>query len=205
MRMLAVGSKCGPHVRSLRVTLCPPRGLALLGAARRCVRCPHVDPRLMFGLFKHHIANRFTRGFTLLELLVVIAIMALATAGVSLAMRDNAQTSLEREAQRLAVLFESARAQSRTSGVRVVWHTTANGFQFDGLTPGALPDRWLTEGTTVGGTSSIQLGPEPIIGPQAVVLLISQPAGQSTDQASRSLQVATDGLRPFAVQAVGQP
>ena len=150
-------------------------------------------------------ACNLIRGFTLLELLVVIAIMALATAGVSLAMRDNAQTSLEREAQRLAVLFESARAQSRTSGMRVVWHTTANGFQFDGLTPGALPDRWLTEGTTVRGTSSIQLGPEPIIGPQAVELLRSQPAGQSADQASRSLQVATDGLRPFAVQAVGQP
>ena len=146
-----------------------------------------------------------TRGFTLLELLVVIAIMALATAGVSLAMRDNSQTTLEREAQRLAVLFESARAQSRTSGVRVVWHTTDNGFQFDGLAPGALPGRWLAEGTTVRGTSSIQLGPEPIIGPQAVELLASQPAGQSTGQASLSLRVTTDGLRPFAVQAAGQP
>lgn len=45
-------------------------------------------------------------GFTLLELLIVIAIMAMATAGVSLAMRDNAQTTLERDAQRLAVLLE---------------------------------------------------------------------------------------------------
>ena len=67
-------------------------------------------------------------GFTLLELLIVMAIMAMATAGVSLAMRDNAQTALERDAQRLAVLFESARAQSRTTGIGVYWHTTDNGF-----------------------------------------------------------------------------
>lgn len=159
----------------------------------------------MSGLLNNPASGRFTRGFTLLELLVVIAIMAMATAGVSLAMRDNSQTSLEREAQRLAVLFESARAQSRTSGVRVVWHTTASGFQFEGLAPGALPSRWLAEGTTVRGTPGIQLGPEPIIGPQAVELLISQSVGQPADQASRSLRVATDGLRPFTVQASGQP
>ena len=141
------------------------------------------------------------KGFTLLELLVVIAIMALATAGVSLAMRDNNQTSLEREAQRLAVLFESARAQSRTSGVRVVWYTTERGFKFDGLVPGALPERWLAEGTSVRGTASVQLGPEPLIGPQAVELV----TGQSAGQAGLSLRVATDGLRPFKVQAAGQP
>lgn len=159
----------------------------------------------MFGFSKNYAANRFSRGFTLLELLVVIAIIAMATAGVSLAMRDNAQTSLEREAQRLAVLFESARAQSRSSGVRVVWHTTVNGFQFEGLAPNALPSRWLAEGTSVRGTNSIPLGPEPIIGPQAVEIFIRQPTGEPADQANRSLRVATDGLRPFAVQAAGQP
>ncbi len=145
------------------------------------------------------------RGFTLLELLVVIAIMALATAGVSLSMRDNAQTGLEREAQRLAVLFESARAQSRTSGVQVIWHTTDSGFKFEGVVPGALPSQWLAPGTTVRGTSSVLLGPEPIIGPQAVELVTSPPAGQSAAQPGPSMRVATDGLRPFAVQAAGQP
>ena len=152
------------------------------------------------------VANRWIQGFTLLELLVVIAIMALATSGVSLAMRDNSQTALAREAQRLAVLFESARAQSRTSGVRVIWHTTGNGFKFEGVVPGALPSQWLTQGTTVRGTTSVQLGPEPIIGPQAVELVSGLPAGQSAgQQAGPSLRVATDGLRPFTVQAAGQP
>ena len=150
-------------------------------------------------------SNRLIRGFTLLELLVVIAIMALATSGVSLAMRDTAQTALEREAQRLAVLFESARAQSRTSGVRVIWYATDSGFKFEGVVPGALPERWLTEGTSVRGTASVQLGPEPLIGPQAVELIARQPTGQPGERASPSLRVATDGLRPFTVQAAGQP
>lgn len=144
----------------------------------------------------------------MLELLVVVAIMAMATAGVSLAMRDNAQTSLEREAQRLAVLFESARSQSRASGVAVYWRTTADGFRFEGLQAGALPDKWLSEGITAsirsGQTSAdvssparaVQLGPEPIVGGQTVDLF-SPATGDG--QPTRSLRIGTDGLRPFAV------
>ncbi|HRN65296.1 MAG TPA: prepilin-type N-terminal cleavage/methylation domain-containing protein, partial [Alicycliphilus sp.] len=60
-------------------------------------------------------------GFTLLELLVVIAIIALATAGVGLALRDSGATALQREGERLAALLESARAQSRASGAAVRW------------------------------------------------------------------------------------
>ena len=147
-------------------------------------------------------------GFTLLELLVVIAIMAMATAGVSLAMRDSTQTALEREAQRLAVLFESARAQSRASGTSVVWHTTAEGFRFEGLPLGALPERWLSDGITVNGVDTVQLGPEPIIGPQGINLVNASPAiaaANSSPQSAQAWRVATDGLRPFSVQKVGEP
>ncbi len=139
-------------------------------------------------------------GFTLIELLVVIAIVAVATAGVGLAMRGTAQSSLEREAQRLAVLFESARAQSRASGVAVVWRTTPEGFKFEGLPAGVLPERWLSEGITADG-STLQLGPEPIIGPQAVELM----AAPVSEKAPQTLRIATDGLRPFAVGVQGQP
>jgi general secretion pathway protein H len=140
---------------------------------------------------------RGTRGFTLLELLVVVAIIAMATAGVSFALRDSQATQLDREAQRLAALLESARAQSRSSGVPVRWVPVAGGFRFTGLPPDSLPDRWLSETTQVRGNAALQLGPEPIIGKQEVVL-------ESTAAPGRSLRIATDGLRPFTVTSEGQ-
>ena len=136
--------------------------------------------------------RRRARGFTLLELLVVVAIIAIATAGVGFALRDSQATQLDREAQRLAALLESARAQSRSSGVPVRWYPVAGGFHFDGVPPNTLPERWLSESTQVRGAATLQLGPEPIIGRQAVVL-------ESTAAPGRSLRVATDGLRPFTV------
>lgn len=132
-------------------------------------------------------------GFTLLELLVVVAIIAMASAGVGFALRDSSQTRLEREAQRLAALFESARARSRASGIAVRWHTTAQGFRFDGLPPKVLPENWLGADTAVRGPATLLLGPEPIIGRQDIALGI-------TGEPGRVLHVVTDGLRPFSVQ-----
>lgn len=137
-------------------------------------------------------SDHLARGFTLLELLVVVAIIGIASAGVSLALRDSQATQLEREGLRLAALLESARAQSRSSGVPVRWYPTEGGFRFEGVPPNLLPDHWLADSTQVRGNTVLQLGPEPIIGRQEVVL------GSSTAP-NRSLRVATDGLRPFAV------
>jgi general secretion pathway protein H len=136
--------------------------------------------------------RRRARGFTLLELLVVVAIIAIASAGVGFALRDAQATQLDREAQRLAALLESGRAQSRSSGVPVRWYPVAGGFHFDGVPPNTLPEHWLSESTQVRGAAILQLGPEPIIGRQAVVL-------ESTAAPGRSLRVGTDGLRPFTV------
>jgi general secretion pathway protein H len=139
-------------------------------------------------------------GFTLLELLVVLAIVAMVTASVSLAMRDSSQVLLERDAQRLAALLESARARSRVTGVPVRWHASATGFTFDGLASSELPEQWLDQDTAVAGDSAavgavtLSLGPEPIIGPQELVLI-------SSSQPGKSVRLATDGVRPFAVQA----
>jgi general secretion pathway protein H len=133
-----------------------------------------------------------------LELLVVVAIIAVASAGVGFAMRDSGATQLEREAQRLAALLESARAQSRSSGVPVRWYVVDGGFRFDGVAPAALPEQWLSDTTQVLGPATLQLGPEPIIGRQEVLL-------GSTVLPGRSLRVATDGLRPFAVSPGASP
>ena len=136
--------------------------------------------------------RRRRAGFTLLELMVVVAIVAIASAGVSFALRDAAGAPLERDAQRLAALLESARARSRLSGQPVRWVATPDAFRFDGLPTDSLPQKWLNADTRVRAGGPLQLGPEPIIGPQAVVLT-------SAEHPERSLQVATDGLRPFAV------
>lgn len=149
-------------------------------------------------------ARRRSGGFTLLELLVVLAIIALATAGVGLALRDSGQATLDREAERLSALLESARAQSRASGIAVRWRPTPQGpgnFIFDGLQPDTLPTAWLADGITAqplaadgSAVPALQLGPEPIIAAQQVLLTADGPP-------ARSLRIGTDGLRPFAVVA----
>ena len=143
------------------------------------------------------------QGFTLLELLVVVALIAVATAGVSLSLRDSAQSALQRDAERLAVLLETGRAQARANGLPVIWRTQDNSanpvqsFVFEGLPPPGLPKNWLADTTRARAGSAITLGPEPLIEPQAVALSTAQSAPQSPGQ---TLWVVTDGLRPFKVQ-----
>jgi len=148
-------------------------------------------------------------GFTLIELLVVMALIAIATSVASLALRDPASTRLDREAVRLAALLESARVEARSAGMAVRWETTAvdsagnvtgatdgkgnAGFRFVGLPPGAenAPTNWLNEGVSaeIVGARAVQLGPDPVIPPQRIVLRLD----------NQQIVLATDGLAPFAV------
>ena len=144
--------------------------------------------------------NALPPGFTLLELLVVVALIAVATAGVSLSLRDSTHSALQRDAERLAVLLETGRAQARANGLPVVWRTqdqapnALQSFVFEGLPPPGLPQNWLATSTRATPGSAITLGPEPLIEPQAVALSAPQSPGQT-------LWVVTDGLRPFKVQS----
>jgi general secretion pathway protein H len=137
------------------------------------------------------------RGFTLIELLVVLAIVALASSLVVVSMRDSAQTHLDEEAERLAALLEGARTEARASGITVRWEPAgaeaddgAN-FRFIGLPPSSnLPTHWLQPGVSaeIIGARAVQLGPEPILPAQRIVL--------SRDQ--RRTVLSSDGLAPFA-------
>jgi general secretion pathway protein H len=136
-------------------------------------------------------------GFTLMELLVVIALIAIGTAAVSFTLRDTSQTLLERDADRLTALLESPRPRSRSSGVPVVWrpvvetnsNNTPAAFAFEGLPPQALPAEWLSPQTQVAANSLLRLGPDPIIGPQSVML----------SHQNFRLCVSTNGIEPFRV------
>ena len=135
-------------------------------------------------------------GFTLLELLLVVALIAMASAGVAFSLRESGEQLLEREALRLVARLDAARAQSRATGNAIVWRPDAEGYAFFGASgPAAAPVPWLEPGTTVRDDQPLVLGPEPIIGAQAIELVLGD----------RSLRVATDGLRPFAVVPDGEP
>ncbi len=137
------------------------------------------------------------RGFTLIELLIVISLVAIASAVASLALRDPSSTQLEREATRLAALLESARAEARASGLRVLWVPTPKregvaGFRFVGLPATSTPpEDWLdssVEAEVVGARAAV-LGPEPVIGAQRIVLRLDD----------QRLVLTTDGLGPFVL------
>ncbi|HNU09953.1 MAG TPA: prepilin-type N-terminal cleavage/methylation domain-containing protein [Rubrivivax sp.] len=141
-------------------------------------------------------------GFTLIELMVVVMLIAAATAGVSLALRDSTQDRLDREAVRLATLLEAARAEARAAALPVIWRPTPEAddqpFRFVGLAAShRLPTHWLDDGIRAqvdGGRGALVLGPEPLIGAQRVILMLQ----------GQRIAVATDGLRPFAVQALDE-
>jgi general secretion pathway protein H len=150
--------------------------------------------------------NNKQRGFTLMELMVVVAIIAIASAGVMFAIPDASATALEREALRLSALLDSARAQSRASGLAITWKPTDDGFEFQGIPKiknsrtGEMedvvkyPKTWLNSETKVDADSRLALGPEPVIAQQELVLRHAQ----------RSLTLSTDGIRPFAIKSSDQ-
>lgn len=137
-------------------------------------------------------------GFTLIELLVVVALVAITSATISLALRDPAELQLQREAQRLAALLETARAESRASGLAVRWipkgAKPGQDFQFAGLPPTLeLPSRWLGDPvavsipTATAANPGLVLGPEPLIPAQQVRLQLG----------SQRVVLGTDGLAAF--------
>ncbi len=152
------------------------------------------------------------QGLTLLELLVVLAIVGFAMAAVSLSVRDSRQTQLEREAQRLVAVLEAARAQSRTSGVALIWQVTTEGFVIRpghaASSMGARQDTWLTAGTQASVSPAIAppnstapanwvvLGPEPIVAPTRITLRM---LSANSSQPAPALNIGTDGLQPFRV------
>ena len=127
--------------------------------------------------------------------MVVVVIVGIASAAITMTLRDRSQSKLEEEGARLSALLETARTQSRIVGTDVRWQpSNTGGFQFIGLPPVAakeLPSHWLdpdTTATVVGGPQLL-LGPEPLLPAQRVVLHLGE----------REIAVGTDGLSPFQI------
>ena len=119
------------------------------------------------------------QGLTLLELLVVLAIIGFAMAGVSLSLRDSSQTQLEREAQRLVAVLEAARAQSRTSGIALIWQPTPEGFV---IRPALAPN--AAQGNNPAITAAPSIAANPIAARTETWLTAGTQAAISTASAS---------------------
>jgi general secretion pathway protein H len=169
------------------------------------------------------------QGLTLLELLVVLAIIGFAMAGVSLSLRDSSQTQLEREAQRLVAVLEAARAQSRTSGIALIWQATPEGFVIrpalstnptqvnnaaitsaagNAVSPIATrTETWLVIGTQASvSTAAPPNNNTPanlvVLGPEPILAparITLSVAATNSAKPVTSLSIGTDGLRPFQV------
>lgn len=153
-----------------------------------------------------HTQQEAQRGLTLIELMVVISLIAIAVAGVSLSLRDPQASALEREAQRLSSVLEAARAQSRSTGMPLVWQARPEGFAVVPAAVGASASDgllqvnlipWLVQGLRVSirhaqgqEQKALLLGAEPMMPAVTVVLA----------HGAKQIRLVTDGLRPFRVE-----
>lgn len=78
-----------------------------------------------------HAARARSAGFTLLEMLVVLMIAGLLVSLASLSLTRNPRTDLNEEAQRLALLFESAGDEAQVRARPIAWQPVEGGFRFD--------------------------------------------------------------------------
>lgn len=144
------------------------------------------------------------RGFTLIEVMVVLAVMAMAAGMVALAWPADPQRALQRDAERVAAVLQAQRVLSRATGQARWWQLQAGALLVYAEGSGPQPvlqlapqDARVRWATALQG-QRFQLGPEPIVPPQTLQLWRE---GTSADTALQgAVWVATDGVRPFAVQ-----
>lgn len=73
---------------------------------------------------------RLQSGFTLLEMLVVLVIAGLLISLAALSITRNPRTEFAEEAQRLALLFESAANEAQVRAQLIAWEPTPSGYRF---------------------------------------------------------------------------
>ena len=74
------------------------------------------------------IARR--RGFTLLELLAVVFVVGILSSMLVVVAWPSDAAGADKEARRLAALFELALAEARANGQRIAWSPEGNGYSF---------------------------------------------------------------------------
>ncbi|MFP3604428.1 GspH/FimT family pseudopilin [Paraburkholderia caledonica] len=109
-----------------RVTIEPP--LAAAGTATHARDCRRSAA---WSAMSARAGRRRAAGFTLLEMMVVLVIAGLLVSLTALTMTRNPRTDLNEEAQRLALLFESAGDEAQVRARPIAWQPLDGGFRFD--------------------------------------------------------------------------
>jgi general secretion pathway protein H len=148
------------------------------------------------------------RGFTLIEVMVVLALLGMATGLVALAWPTDPHRALQRDAERVAAVLQAQRVLSRSTGQPRWWQVQGGELWVHAADTGPLPVlRLRPQDPRVHWRSALDgqrhsLGPEPIVPGQTLQVWRNRngsPAEAGMAAGSWVL-VATDGVRPFAVQ-----
>ena len=118
-------------------------------------------------------------GFTLLEMMVVLVIAGILVSLTALTMTRNPRTDLNEEAQRLALLFESAGDEAQVRARPIAWLPVDGGFRFDIRTEDGWrplrddllrPRRWDggVTGVTIQYAGSDQTAGRVVFGTEAI-------------------------------------
>ncbi|HLX02658.1 MAG TPA: GspH/FimT family pseudopilin [Trinickia sp.] len=99
-------------------------------------------------------------GFTLLEMLVVLVIAGLLVSLAAVTISRNPRTDLNEQAQRLALLFESAGDEAQVRARPIAWQPVNGGYRFDVRTEDgwrALRDDMFAPRGWEGGVTDVSI------------------------------------------------